>query len=153
MGQWYVQGAAAHFAIGYLEDEQGTDSYSAPMNMAQGAGHDFSIGFLKEGSGADTYKAPNLSLGAGNANGLGIFVDSQGNDHYDSSGITLGKAAESTKGSLRERCLCLGVFMDLHGQDTFPAQATWAKDASQVVNWTDRVLTPAESQLGVFFDR
>lgn len=153
VGQWYVQGAAAHFAIGYLEDEQGTDSYSAPMNMAQGAGHDFSIGFLKEGSGADTYKAPNLSLGAGNANGLGIFVDSQGNDHYDSSGITLGKAAESTKGSLRERCLCLGVFMDLHGQDTFPAQATWAKDASQVVNWTDRVLTPAESQLGVFFDR
>ncbi len=152
-GLWYVQGAAAHFAIGYLEDEQGTDTYSAPMNMAMGAGHDFSIGMMLEGAGNDIYKAPNLSLGAGNANGIGVFLDAQGNDNYSSSGITLGRGAEATKGTLRERCLCLGVFMDLAGKDEFPEQATWARDGTKTANWTDHGPTPAESQLGVFLDR
>lgn len=152
-GQWYVQGAAAHFALGYLEDEQGSDVYSASMNMAQGAGHDFSVGLLFEHSGNDTYKAPNLSLGAGNANGIGVFLDVLGNDGYSSQGITLGRGAEAPKGSLRERCLCLGVFMDLAGKDAFPEVATWAKDGVKTVNWTDKGSTPAEAQLGIFWDR
>ncbi|HVT11280.1 MAG TPA: hypothetical protein VHE55_03360 [Fimbriimonadaceae bacterium] len=153
-GMWYVQGAAAHFAIGYLEDQQGADGYVATMNMAQGAGHDFSIGMLLDHAGDDTYKAPNLSLGAGNANGMGVFVDFAGNDKYDSSGITLGKAAEAAAGTLRERGLCLGVFMDLGaGTDTYPAAATWAKNMVSMANWTGKAPTPAESQVGVFVDK
>jgi hypothetical protein len=150
---WYVQGAAAHFAIGYIEDLAGTDAYTAPMNMAQGAGHDFSVGLLLDRAGNDAYKAPNLSLGAGNANGIGIFVEYGGNDTYESSGITLGKAAESTADSLRMRGICLGTFLDLGGTDTYPAAAAWAKDGASVANWTGHGPSPAQSQLGVFFDR
>ena len=152
-GQWYVQGASAHFAIGYLEDSAGDDKYTAPMNMAQGAGHDFAIGFLVEGAGADQYKAPNLSLGAGNANGIGVLLEMGGNDTYDSSGITLGRAAESTKGSLRSKALCLGTFIDFGGRDVYPAQATWAKEGAKVANWTDKLFRPEESQVGVFWDK
>ncbi len=152
-GQWYIQGASAHFAIGMLDDLAGNDRYLAPMNMAQGAGHDFSIGLLLDRSGDDLYKAPNLSLGAGNANGIGIFVDVAGADQYESSGLTLGRAAEAAKASLRSRALCLGLFMDMEGQDAYPAQASWAKNSNRAVNWTDRLTTAAESQVGVFWDR
>lgn len=153
-GMWYVQGAAAHFAIGYLEDRAGADTYVAPMNMAQGAGHDFSIGMLLDRAGDDTYKAPNLSLGAGNANGIGIFVDFAGVDKYESSGITLGKAADAAAATLRERALCLGVFLDLGGgADTYPAAAGWAKNGAVAPNWTAKAPTPAESQVGVFVDK
>jgi hypothetical protein len=152
-GQWYVQGASAHYAIGYLEDEGGDDRYEALLNMALGAGHDFGTGFLMEGGGNDHYTAPNLSLGAGNANGMGWFVDFGGNDRYESRGITLGQGAEATKGSLRERGICLGVFMDMGGQDTYPEAATWARNATRTVNVTDRGPTAAQSQLGVFWDR
>jgi hypothetical protein len=153
LGQWYAQGASAHFAIGYLEDVAGNDRYVAPMNMAQGAGHDFSFGMLLDRAGDDHYRAPNLSLGAGNANGIGVFADLLGADTYESSGITLGRAAEAPKGSNRSRALCLGVFLDLAGQDAYPAGASWAMNASKTVNMTDRGPTPAESQLGVFWDR
>lgn len=152
-GQWYVQGAAAHFAVGYLEDISGDDQYIALMNMAQGAGHDFSQGWLIDRAGNDSYKAPNLSLGAGNANGMGVFLELLGNDTYESSGVTLGKAAEAPAFGLRSRALCLGVFMDFAGEDTYPAAATWAKNGSRTPNWTQRGLTPAESQVGVFWDR
>ncbi len=151
-GMWYVQGAAAHFAVAYLEDIAGNDKYHAEMNMAQGAGHDFSTGTLIDRAGNDSFRAPNLSLGAGNANGIGVFVDALGDDTYESSGITLGKAAESTLGSMRERAICLGVFLDLDGKDTYPAMADWAKNGARTVNWTAKSATPAESQVGVFWD-
>ena len=151
-GMWYVQGAAAHYAVGYLEDLKGDDTYVAEMNMAQGAGHDFSIGYLLDHEGSDSYQAPNLSLGAGNANGIGVFVDFAGDDTYTSSGLTLGKASESTKGSMRERALCLGVFLDLGGNDKYPASAKWAKNGARVANWTDKGPYAAESQVGVFWD-
>ncbi len=151
-GMWYVQGAAAHYAVGYLEDLDGTDTYVAEMNMAQGAGHDFSNGYLLDRGGNDTYRAPNLSLGAGNANGIGVFVDFVGSDTYVSTGISLGKAAEATRGSIRERALCLGVFMDLGGNDTFPAAMAWAKNGARTAQWTERGPYPPESQVGVFWD-
>jgi hypothetical protein len=151
-GQWYVQGAAAHYAIGYLEDSDGTDNYIAEMNMAQGAGHDFSNGFLIERAGNDTYRAPNLSLGSGNANGIGVFVDMLGSDSYSATGVTLGAAAEATRGSIRERALCLGAFLDLDGNDTYPGGVGWAKNGGRSANWTQRGPYAAESQVGVFWD-
>ncbi len=119
-GIWYVQGASAHFALGIVEDLEGSDRYTASMNMAQGAGHDFSIGWLHDSSGNDTYKAPNLSLGGGNANGIGIFWDEKGDDSYTSSGTTLGKA-NPPGGGLRDIIICLGLFADTGGNDTYPA--------------------------------
>lgn len=152
-GQWYVQGAAAHFGIGMLEDGEGDDTYTALLNMAQGAGHDFSTGLLLDRGGDDKYSGPNLSLGAGNANGIGVFADLSGADSYKSSGISVGSSAEAQKGSLRERALSLGLFMDLGGTDTFPDFATWAKNSSRTVNWNQKNDRLTESQLGVFMDR
>ena len=152
-GVWYVQGAAAHFATGYLEDSKGNDTYIATMNMAQGAGHDFSTGYLLDHEGDDSYTAPNLSLGGGNANGVGVLYEGSGNDKYESRGTTLGKANRSVAGSIRERALCLGIFIDMGGRDTYPGAASWAGNGERVRNVTDLRPTPGESQLGIFFDR
>lgn len=152
-GIWYVQGASAHFGIGYLEDESGTDDYRATTNMAMGAGHDFGLGFLLDRSGNDTYTAPNLSLGASSSNGIGVFMDFIGDDKYEGSNITLGRAAEVTSGSLRDRCLSLGLFYDGGGNDAYPIATNWARNAARLVNWTDRGASPEESQFGIFWDR
>lgn len=152
-GQWYVQGASAHFAVGYLQDDSGDDRYTAHLNMAQGAGHDFSTGMLIDKAGNDQYRAPNLSLGAGNANGIGIFIEVQGNDTYESSGLTIGKAAPAPKFEIRSRALTLGVFMDLFGTDRYPESAVHAGDARRQASWTEKLLRPFESQVGIFFDR
>ena len=122
-GIWYVQAASAHFAVGILVDGAGSDRYKATMNMAQGAGHDFSLGFLLDKSGNDQHEAPNLSLGGGNANGIGIFYDVTGDDTYQSSGTTLGRANYESAG-LRAIMLCLGVFLDTGGKDTYPANVS-----------------------------
>lgn len=152
-GVWYVMGASAHFGIGYLEDSGGNDTMNATTNMALGAGHDFGVGMVLNVGGQDKYNAPNLSLGAGNANGIGAFFDSSGDDSYVTTGITLGKAAESQKGSLRERAICLGVFFDAGGNDAYPSSIPWAGNNKRVPNWTDRRTDARESQVGVFWDR
>ncbi len=135
-GVWYVQGAAAHFAVGVLADEGGDDMYRATMNMAQGAGHDFSVGFLLDRAGNDKHEAPNLSLGGGNANGLGFFWDVQGDDVYVvGPSTTLGRASieASGRGSIRERNLTLGLFLDTGGHDTYPANVPGPGDNT---TWT-----------------
>ncbi len=127
-GQWYVQAAAAHFAVGILDDEGGDDTYTAYMNMAQGAGHDFSVGFLTDRAGNDRHTAPNLSLGGGNANGLGFLWDRSGDDAYTvGPSITLGRAS-APGGGIRERNLTLGLFLDTGGKDTYPNGAPSAKN-------------------------
>lgn len=150
-GMWYVQGACAHFAIGYLEDRQGDDVYKATMNMAQGAGHDFSVGWLTDGGGNDSYSAPNLSLGAGNASGIGVFWEISGDDTYASSGTTLGKANPG-EGAFRSQAICMGVFVDEKGSDTYPKDLTWAGNSIRTVNWAQKRDAAADSQFGVFLD-
>jgi hypothetical protein len=123
-GVWYVQGGAAHFGIGALFDDSGNDRYDALLNMAQGAGHDLSLGFLIDKSGNDIYISPNLALGGGNDNGIGIFIDNGGDDQYqlrNIGAINLGKANYSTAlfGSWRDPELCVGIFIDLAGSDTY----------------------------------
>jgi len=128
-GVWYVQGASAHFAVGVLEDVSGNDCYVATMNMAQGAGHDFSLGWLIELAGNDFYRAPNLSLGGGNANGIGIFWDASGDDRYEARpSITLGRSSIGARGTLRERAICLGLFCDTGGKDTYPENLPFARN-------------------------
>lgn len=132
-GVWYVQGAAAHFAVGVLYDEGGNDHYVATTNMAQGAGHDFAGGFLIDAAGDDRHEAPNLSLGAGNVNGFGFFWDKAGDDTYIvSPSTTLGRASieASGQGTIRERDLTIGIFLDTGGQDTYPAELPWAQNNS-----------------------
>ncbi len=153
-GVWYVQGSAAHFGVGLLLDEGGRDVYRATMNMAQGAGHDLSWGELIDEAGDDRYEAPNLSLGGGNDNGIGLFWDRGGNDEYIvGADTTLGRAnITSPRGGLRDRMLCLGLFLDTGGGfDTYPKP--FAGDGKL---WTQRGLNvsePLDAEKGVGLDR
>ncbi|MCK4334870.1 hypothetical protein KAX06_08845 [candidate division WOR-3 bacterium] len=153
-GVWYVQGSGAHFAVGVLNDVSGNDTYSAFKNMAQGAGHDFTVGYLLEEAGNDVYNAPNLSLGGGNASGFGFFWDSQGDDVYNvTAKTTLGLANIGSRGGLRDRCLCLGLFMDTGGgNDTYPRD----KPARNNRTWFQPGLNakePLDTEIGVGLDR
>ncbi|MFQ5869391.1 MAG: hypothetical protein ACE5JC_05770 [Candidatus Zixiibacteriota bacterium] len=134
-----------------MNDVKGNDHYIATMNMAQGAGHDFTLGFLLEEDGNDIYDCPNLSLGGGNANGIGIFWDKRGDDTYNPTGqITLGRANIGTRGYLRDHLLCLGLFLDTGGNDTYAKP--FAKNNSI---WTQPGLkpdAPLEAEKGVGLD-
>ncbi len=152
-GVWYCQGTAAHFGFGYLEDEFGTDTYSVTQNMGIGAGHDFGVGMLLDKSGNDIYKGPNLSLGAGNSNGIGVLMDFAGDDQYDGSNITLGRSSDVPAGSMREKCMSVGIFYDGGGADKYPASTNWARQSVRIVNWTDRGNTALVSRFGIFWDR
>ena len=135
-GVWYVQGSGAHFGCGVLYDAGGNDHYKASMNMAIGAGHDFTLGVLIDESGDDIYDAPNLSLGGGNDNGIGIFWDKSGNDTYNvSAQTTLGRANLTSRGTIRDYMLCLGLFLDTGGKDTY--SKPFAKDSTI---WTQKGL-------------
>ena len=153
-GVWYVQGSGAHFAVGVLNDVEGNDEYSATKNMAQGAGHDFTVGYLLEESGDDVYNAPNLSLGGGNASGFGFFWDREGDDVYNvRAKTTLGLANIGRRGGLRDRCLCIGLFMDTGGgNDTYPRD----KPARNNKVWFQPGLNteePLDTEVGVGLDR
>lgn len=137
-GIWYVQGSGAHFGVGYLDDKAGDDHYTATMNMAQGAGHDFTIGYLLDEAGDDVHDAPNLSLGGGNDDGIGLFWDKAGNDEYRvTAATTLGRANLTSRGSLRDSILTLGVFLDTGGKDKYPVDKPFAKDDT---TWVQRGL-------------
>jgi hypothetical protein len=146
-------GVGANFGIGFLEDSKGRDEYFASGDTALGAGHDFGIGIFLEGGGDDRYEAESLALGAGSEGGMGIFFDEGGNDRYASRGISLGESSAAAPGSLRERLITLGLFIDGGGEDAFPSSQTWAANGAQAVNWRRKNASPAESQLGIFWDR
>jgi hypothetical protein len=150
---WFGQGAAAHFSVGYLEDGAGSDTYLTQRFLGQGAGHDFGLGILIDTTGSDRYTAGAVSQGAASENGIGFFADLAGEDTYEPAGIALGYAAEAPPGSLRERALALGVFLDLSGQDDYRQSAAWARNGAQSVNWRTRQSLPEQSQLGVFVDK
>jgi hypothetical protein len=124
------------------------------MNMAQGAGHDFTLGMLIEESGNDIYNAPNLSLGGGNANGFGIFWDKSGDDvYYVTAATTLGRSNVASRGSLRDHIICLGLFLDTGGNDTYPEEYDFAGNSrlwTQPGTNTEEPLP--EVELGVGYD-
>lgn len=131
-GVWYVQASSAHFAVGALRDEGGNDRYRSTMATSIGVGHDFGTGFLVDLGGNDVYEGGGLCLGSGNANGIGVLWDRQGNDRYSATGPALGYAGmeEAMRGTLRERNLTLGLFLDTGGMDTYPQERTYARDGT-----------------------
>jgi hypothetical protein len=150
---WFGQGVAAHFAVGHLEDRGGADEYFGQKFYFLGAGHDFGLGIFTDSGGGDIYTAGTLSGGSASENGIGIFVDTFGRDTYELGGISLGYTAEITPGTMRERALSMGVFIDLEGVDDYRNSASWARNGVQSVNWRTQRSLPSESQLGIFWDK
>jgi hypothetical protein len=152
-GRWYVQGSSAHFAMSLFYEDAGDDRYNEGLPLvdgegmlgpvilatATGQGHDFSVGVLVDSAGTDHYVAPGLGVGGGNDNGIGYFIDAAGDDRYDvPDGTTFGQASIGDRGAPFESAMCLGIFIDAAGADTYaglPAESlvgdgrTWSIDA------------------------
>ncbi len=152
-GRWYVQGSSAHFAMSLFYEDAGDDRYNEGLPLvdgegmlgpvilatATGQGHDFSVGVLVDAAGNDHYVAPGLGLGGGNDNGIGYFIDAAGDDRYDvPDGTTFGQANIGDRGAPFESAMCLGIFVDAGGADTYPGVPaeslvgdgrTWSIDA------------------------
>ena len=127
---WYAMGASAHYAAGILlKRGVGNDVYRSTHEMALGTGNDLSVGVFVDEGGDDDYAVGQLSLGVAFASGTGIFVDGAGNDRYSVMSPTcraLGAAYLEEWGNLREAFANLGLFMDLAGTDSYPAQCARA---------------------------
>jgi hypothetical protein len=133
-GRYYVQGSSAHFAMSLFYEGAGNDRYNEGLPLlaspetlgpviigtSVGQGHDFSVGLLADYSGDDTYAAPGLGIGGGNDNGIGLFLEADGNDRYDApDGTTFGASNSGERGAEFEAALCLGLFADVDGVDTY----------------------------------
>lgn len=122
---WYAMGSGAHKGAGVLlKRGGGNDSYQASQSMALGAAHDFSVGVFLDEGGNDHYVLGDLGLGAAHDNSTALFVDGQGDDHYQISATScraIGVAVISDWGTRRESLPNLGLFLDLGGDDSYPA--------------------------------
>jgi hypothetical protein len=131
---WYGMGTGVHYAAGILlKRGVGNDVYRSTHEMVLGVGNDLSVGVFVDEGGDDEYTVSELSLGVAHANSTGIFVDGGGNDRYNIASArcrALGAATMHAWGNPRETLPNLGLFMDLGGVDSYPAQCVRAKDNS-----------------------
>ncbi|MCA9538251.1 MAG: hypothetical protein KC620_05155 [Myxococcales bacterium] len=142
-GRWYNQGSGAHYAMSYFFEDGGNDTYNRPETIlatAVGQGHDMSLGWFIDAAGNDEYVAPGLGMGAGNDNGIGFFLELGGDDIYHAPDArTFGGAAIGDRGAAFDEALCLGIFIDADGTDTYES---FAEDAlvgeSRAWRWSDR---------------
>ena len=131
---WYAMGAGVHYAAGILlKRGVGNDVYRSTHEITLGSANDLSVGVFVDEGGDDEYTVSDLSLGAAHANSTGIFVDGAGNDRYSVASArcrALGAAYMHAWGNARETLPNLGLFMDLGGVDTYPAQCVRAANNS-----------------------
>ncbi len=134
---WYGLGAAAHQGAGVLlKRGTGHDHYQISHSTSLGAAHDLSVAIFVDEGGNDNYALGDLGLGAAHDNGTALFVDGGGDDSYQVSASAcraLGGAYLSQWGNVRESFLNLGLFMDLGGTDSYPAQCERARNYA---NWS-----------------
>lgn len=125
---WYAMGAGVHHAAGILLDRGfGNDAYRSSHEMVLGSGNDLSVGVFVDEGGDDDYAVGQLSLGMAHANSTGIFVDAAGRDSYRVGSTTcraLGVSYMHAWGNARENLPSLGLFLDLGGDDSYPAHCT-----------------------------
>ena len=122
---WYVQGAAAHYAVGMMfvsgEGENSFNEIRRARNVALGTGHDYSVGVFVDDKGDNIYYISNLSAGASNCNGVGLFIDNAGNDKYiassDHSSGMGNVSGECIK--TRPNAINIGVMIDAGGKDEY----------------------------------
>ncbi|MGI5832668.1 MAG: hypothetical protein ACOX6D_09110 [Thermoguttaceae bacterium] len=80
--QRFSNGFGCHYALGYLFDDEGNDSYNGTI-MGIGMGWDLSAGFLVDFQGNDVYSASGgLVEGCGTEGSLGFLFDYRGDDEY-----------------------------------------------------------------------
>lgn len=91
--QRFSNGFGCHYAVGYLFDDAGNDSYNGTI-MGLGMGWDLGAGFLVDFDGDDSYEATGgLTQGVGAEGSIGALLDYRGNDTYygRAQGIASGR--------------------------------------------------------------
>jgi hypothetical protein len=76
--QRFGTGFACHYALGFLFDDQGNDTYNATI-MGVGFSWDCSVAYLCDFGGDDRYSG---NEGNGQQAGVGVLFDYDGDDHY-----------------------------------------------------------------------
>lgn len=75
-------GFGCHYAVGYLFDDRGDDSYNGTI-MGLGMGWDLGAGFLVDFLGDDAFEATGgLTQGAGGEGSVGVLMNYRGSDLY-----------------------------------------------------------------------
>ena len=83
-------------------------------------------------TGNDVYYIPKKSAGGGDMNSIGLFCDQDGADEYHPlahSYMGAASAANSRGEYFRTVMPTLGVFVDLNGEDRYPAQGSIRNNA------------------------
>ncbi len=131
---WYAMAAAAHHAVGALVNHgRDDDVYRASHSTSIGAAHDFSAAYFIDDGGDDRYTLGNLGLGAANDVGVAVFIDAGGDDGYEVGGaacFAFGAARLSEPDAVREAAPSLGLFVDLSGNDRYPAACMTARNGA-----------------------
>jgi len=116
--QRFGTGWGCHYALGFLFDDQGDDTYGGDI-MGLGMAWDDSVGVLCDFGGKDRYEATGgLTQGVGAQAGLGILFDYNGQDVY--LGRNQGYASPSN--TYHPRLGSAGNFsflIDYGGQDEY----------------------------------
>ncbi|MCR4414496.1 MAG: hypothetical protein NUV77_18915 [Thermoguttaceae bacterium] len=118
MFQRFSNGFGCHYALGFLFDDAGDDSYGGTI-MGLGFAWDLSVGFLCDFGGNDRYEATGGGTqGNGAQAGLGVIFDYTGNDTY----LGQGQGFASPGISYHPLPQCGGNFsfvIDYGGKDTY----------------------------------
>jgi hypothetical protein len=91
--QRFSNGYGCHYALGFLIDDAGDDSYNGTI-MGVGFAWDCAVGYLMDLAGSDRYEATGGGTqGQGRQAGLGVIYDYDGDDVYKGYGQGSGSNA------------------------------------------------------------
>ncbi len=110
----FSNGYGCHYALGFLFDDQGNDTYNSTI-MGVGFAWDCAVGYLCDFGGNDKYSG---NEGVGAQAGLGVLFDYNGDDTY--LGTRMGVA--SSRISYHDMPMCGGNFsfvIDYGGTDKY----------------------------------
>ena len=115
-------GFGCHFALGFLFDDHGDDTYNGTI-MGQGFAWDVATGVLCDLEGNDSYSARGTTTkGAAGQAGMGILYDFSGNDRCKGR----GQGYASSNISYHDMPACGGNFsflIDYGGTDEYDCRA------------------------------
>jgi hypothetical protein len=134
----YIMGSGAHGGAGIQIDARGEDVYKVGGWNGPAMSVDYGIGFFLDGAGNDQYVGPSSGLGTSIGLGISLFQDSAGDDLYQPKDDRIGFGVfyenedynqDGTVTPAEKRHW--GIFLDLAGNDRYPAAWGNARDWSK----------------------
>ncbi len=130
---YFTQASGAHFAMGAIVDEAGQDTHAlfATAGAALGFGWDFVNALFLDRNGNDIYKAKKIAFGCSMIRSNAFFFDLAGTDSYEFAGTQGLGWCDIRKDYDKVRFIApqnsqtssVGLFLDLAGDDTYPAKS------------------------------